>query len=199
MKAVLADPKHAFWLGCGIAALGVAYWAADGSGDDLGVVSFLIRLVHVGAVMLWVGMIWFVNFIQLVALRDADDTARNALLVHVVPHVTALFSVTSHIVVASGAALLLTTGYLLDRWVFPSAVYIPSPRALMLWIGAFAGLAMWGLVHGVIRPGVASILNRGEDPTNVAQARERVLMAARINLVLAIPVTFAMIAAAHLY
>ena len=199
MKAFLADPTRAFWLGCGFAALGLAYWVADGSGDDLGLVSFVIRLIHVGAAMLWVGMIWFVNFIQLVALRDADDTARDALLIHIVPRVTALLSIASHIVVASGVGLLLTTGYLFDRWVFPSSVYIPSPRALMLWIGAFAGLAMWGLVHAVIRPGLATILDRGEGQANVAEARGRVLMAARINLVLAIPVTFAMIAAAHLY
>jgi uncharacterized membrane protein len=199
MRAFLSDPNRAFWLGFGIAAIGLALWVADGNGDSIGLVSFLSRLVHIGAAMIWVGMIWFVNFIQLVALREADATERSALLRHVVPRVAVLFSIASHVVVASGAILVLTTGYMLDRWVFQSAVYIPSARALVLWIGVIAGVAMWALVHGVIRPSLATILDPAERPANVAGARERVLTAARINLVLAIPVTFAMVAAAHLY
>jgi hypothetical protein len=50
-------------------------------------------------------------------------------------------------------------------------------------------------VRAVIRPGVRTILDGGAP---AAAARERVLVAARINLALAVPVTFAMIAAAHL-
>ncbi|MGE0764940.1 MAG: hypothetical protein AB7L90_00600 [Hyphomicrobiaceae bacterium] len=199
MKAFLAEPNRAFLLGCVISALGLGYWIADGTGDDLGLVSFVCRFIHVGAAMIWVGMIWFVNFILLVALREAGDAERTALLSHVVPRMTALLSLASHVVVASGAVLLLTTGYVLDRWVFPSSVYIPSARVLMLWIGVIAGIAMWGIVHGVIRPGVVTVLEKLEKPDAIAAARARVGTAARINLVLAVPVTFAMIAAAHLF
>jgi hypothetical protein len=199
MKALLAEPLRAFLLGCAIAVLGLVIWLADGSGDALGLVSFVSRLVHIGAAMLWIGMIWFVNFIQLLALREMDDAGQSMLLTHIVPRVTALFSVASHLMVASGAILLLTTGYLFDRWVFPSSVYIPSSRALMLWLGTFAGLAMWALVHVVIRPGVAIMLDRSQRQDAIDEARAKVKTAARVNLVLAVPVTFAMVAAAHLY
>ena len=199
MKFLLAEPLRAFLFGCAIALLGLVVWLADGSGDDLGLVSFLSRLVHIGAAMIWIGMIWFVNFIQLVALREMDEVGQSMLLTHIVPKVTALLSIASHVVLASGAILLLTTGYLFDRWVFPSSVYIPPARVFMLWLGAFAGLAMWGLVHVVIRPGIAMLLDRTRSATEIAEARQRVAMAARVNLVLAAPVTFAMVAAAHLY
>ena len=199
MKFLLAEPLRAFLFGCAIALLGLVVWLADGSGDDLGLVSFLSRLVHIGAAMIWIGMIWFVNFIQLVALREMDEVGQSMLLTHIVPKVTALLSIASHVVLASGAILLLTTGYLFDRWVFPSSVYIPPARVFMLWLGAFAGLAMWGLVHVVIRPGIAILLDRTRSATEIAEARQRVAMAARVNLVLAAPVTFAMVAAAHLY
>jgi len=199
VKFLLAEPLRAFLFGCAIALLGLVVWLADGSGDDLGLVSFLSRLVHIGAAMIWIGMIWFVNFIQLVALREMDEVGQSMLLTHIVPKVTALLSIASHVVLASGAILLLTTGYLFDRWVFPSSVYIPPARVFMLWLGAFAGLAMWGLVHVVIRPGIAILLDRTRSATEIAEARQRVAMAARVNLVLAAPVTFAMVAAAHLY
>jgi hypothetical protein len=199
MKSFLSEPLRAFLLGCAIAALGLVMWMADGSGDDLGLVSFLSRLVHVGAAMLWIGMIWFVNFIQLIALREMDEAGQSMLLTHVVPRVTRLFSIASHVVLATGAVLLLTTGYLFDRWVFPSSVYIPPSREFMLWLGTVAGLAMWALVHAVIRPGIAVLLDQTRNAAEVAEARQRIAMAARINLVLAVPVTFAMVAAAHLY
>jgi hypothetical protein len=69
----------------------------------------------------------------------------------------------------------------------------------MLWLGTVAGLAMWALVHAVIRPGIAVLLDQTRNAAEVAEARQRIAMAARINLVLAVPVTFAMVAAAHLY
>lgn len=199
MKAFLLEPARAFWLGCAVAALGLAFWFVDANNDDLGLISFLARFVHIGAAMLWVGMIWFVNFIQLAALQKADAAGRSALLVHVVPRVTALFGMASHVVVASGALLLFTTGYLFDRWVFPSSVYMPPLRSVLLWLGVLAGLGMWGLVHAVIKPALAIVRDEGQSAEAVASARGRILMAARVNLVLAVPVTFAMVAATHLY
>lgn len=198
MTGFLSKPANALWAGIAVAGLGLGYWLANGYGDGLGLVSFLSRLFHIGAAMLWIGMIWFVNFIQLVALRDTDDAGRKALMMHVVPAVAALFRMASHVVVVSGVALLLTTGYLLDRWVFPSSVYIPSPRGLMLWSGVVGAMAMWGLVHWMIWPNLMVVMDGG-GPASVSEARRRIVLAARINLLLAVPVTFAMVAAAHLY
>jgi uncharacterized membrane protein len=199
MNGFLARPGNALWAGVIIAALGLGYWLTQSYGDRLGLVSFLARLVHIGAAMLWIGMVWFVNFIQLVALRETDDSGRKVLMQHIVPRVALLFRMASHVVVASGGVLLLTTGYLLDRWVFPSSVYIPSARGLMLWAGVIAALIMWGLVHRIIWPNLKIILDGGASPSSLAQSRERILFASRINLMLAVPVTSAMVAAAHLY
>jgi hypothetical protein len=192
---LLAKPSYALGLGAAVAALALVWLVATGPDDVVGLVAFVARFVHIGAAMLWVGMIWFVNFVQLVVLQEVGELEREVLLARIVPRVMALLTAASHVVLASGAVLLLSTGYLLDRWVFPSAVYIPTARAVMLWSGAAGGLAMWWLVRAVIRPGVRTILDGGAP---AAAARERVLVAARINLALAVPVTFAMIAAAHL-
>ena len=36
----------------------------------------LVRIVHVLAAMIWVGLIWYVNFAQLVAVEALDDVGR---------------------------------------------------------------------------------------------------------------------------
>ena len=38
-----------------------------------------MRLLHVLAAMVWIGLILFVNFVQLVALQGADDPVRGFL------------------------------------------------------------------------------------------------------------------------
>jgi uncharacterized membrane protein len=198
MKSLLGSPRNA--LGAGLALTGILLlaWIASTSIDGIGLVSMLLRLVHIIAAMIWVGMIWFVNFIQLAAIRQADETARGPLMRLIVPHVTTTFLHASTLTVLSGALLLVSTGYVLDRWVFLSVVYVSTPKALMLWGAVLAGIAMLGIAHGILRPALRIVL--GEVPAGteaVAAARERAVKFARINLILAIPVTFVMVAASH--
>ena len=199
MKGFLSSPSSTLWAGVAIAAAALAFWFAGSNGDLLGLISFAVRYAHIVAAMLWLGMIWFVNFIQLVALGNVEDAHREALFRHIVLPVAIVIRVVSHVVVATGAGLLLTTGYMLDRWVFPSAVYIPSMRGVLIWSGTLAALLMWGLVHVVIWPRLRTLIDGHAGAAEMARARDGILLAARVNLVLAVPVTFAMVAAAHLY
>ena len=200
MKTILESPAKALGLGCAITLAILLGWLATAGADRIGLASFLLRFVHVLAAMVWIGMIWFVNFIQLAAVRDADDAGRAALMKWVVPHVAATFRHASHLTIVSGILLLITTGYLLDRLVFTSAVYIPPLRNMLLWGATLGGLAMWTFVHMLIWPALRTVLGETTaDAEAKAAARARVATYARWNLVLMTPVTFAMIAAAHLY
>jgi len=177
----------------------IAYLALAGA-DVLGFISFLIRWLHVLGAMLWVGMIWFVNFIQLAALQQADDAGRRTLMTTVVPRVAQSFRHASNLTVLSGVLLLVTTGYLFDWVVFSTPVWLPTARALMLWGGVIGGLVMWGFVHHVVWPNLQIVLGeRTADPAVKELARQKSRTYARLNLVLAVPVTFVMVAAPHLY
>ena len=107
-----------------------------------------------------------------------------------------MFRHASHLTVLSGALLLVATGYLLGSWVFASAVYMPLPRILLLATGAFGGLLMWTFVNLAIWPNLKIVL--GQATGDAETARQTVKRYARLNLVLLIPVTFLMVAAAHL-
>lgn len=199
MQRMFSSPVYAALAGLALCVVILGVWLADGGIDRLGFVSYVARLVHVLAAMIWVGMIWFVNFVQLAALAQADDSGRTALMKLVVPRVAAAFRHASHLTVASGVVLMMTTGYLLDRWVFPSAVYVPPFKLVMLYVAVAAALAMWAIVHFVIRPSLAVLLaTDGPDAAAKERASGRIRAAARINLILALPVTCVMVAAAHL-
>lgn len=200
MHAFISSPVRALLTGLAISALMLLGWIGLAGADGRGVVSFLLRWTHVLAAMVWVGMIVFVNFIQIAAVAEADAAGRPALLKLIVPRVATTFRHASHLTMASGAILLVMTGYLLDRAVFGTEVYIPPLKNIMLWGSVIGALVMYALVHLVIWPGLRIVLGEvPSSPEEIAAARNRVHQAARLNLVLTMPVTFAMVAASHLY
>ena len=199
MKDTLASPVRSLVLGCLIALALVVAWATTSRVDGLDLAAFALRWLHICGAIVWIGMIWFVNFIQLVAIAEADAPGRAAIMKHIVPRVALTFRQASHVVVASGVLLLVTSGYLLNGLMFGSPVFVPPARNLLLWAGVLASLAMYMFVHMMIWPGLRKVLAlETATADEVAAARGKVAVYARWNLVLSVPVTVAMVAAAHL-
>src|SRR5215210_2619975 len=89
MKFAPASPGSALLTGVVLCAVILALWLVTSDVDQLGLISFLLRWLHVLGAMIWVGLIWFVNFVQISAVQQADDSGRGALMKLVVPRVGA--------------------------------------------------------------------------------------------------------------
>jgi uncharacterized membrane protein len=199
MQSILASPAKSLALG-GVLALAILIgWIAGEGADSVGLLSFLLRFAHVLAAMIWLGMIWFVNFIQMRAVAEADEQGRALLMRRVVPRVAATFRHAAHLTVASGVLLLITSGYMFDWLVYAAEVHVPPLRGALLWSGVMGGLAMWVFVNMLIGPSLQILLGETADADAKGAARARIATFARLNLVLSVPVTFVMVAAAHLY
>lgn len=200
MQPIFANPRASLGAGLGVALGVLLVWVLAAGVDGFGLFSFLMRLAHVLAAMVWIGLVVFVNFVQLVALQSTDDHGREFLHKAIVPNVAWWFRHASTLAVLSGALLLVTTGYLLPNLVYGAGVYVPPSRAWLIGSGVLGGLAMWMFVHMYIWPSMQVVLGlRSGDADAKARARARVITFARLNLILAVPVTLAMVAAAHLY
>lgn len=198
MGGLLATPGKALALGTAAALLLLVVALAASGIDGVGLVAVLLRWLHVGAGIVWLGMVWFVNFIQLAAVAEADQPARGAIMKHIVPRVALTFRQASHVTVVTGALLLFTSGYLGGSLVYAAAVFIPTSRNILMWVGVLAAMAMYMFVHMMIWPGLRVVLGiETGTPEQVAAARAKVTTYARWNLVLSVPVTLAMVAAAH--
>lgn len=200
MSVFVANAWGSLLTGLAVCVLVLGLWLLQSSIDGVGLISFLVRWVHIIGAMIWVGMIWFVNFVQIAAMQSVDDQGRATLVRHVVPRVAKAIRLGSHLTISSGIILLATTGYALDRWVFKTVVYVPPAKLALMTAGILGAIAMWMIVQFVISPSVAILL--GEKPATdevKAEARARIRTFARINLILATPVTFVMVAAGHLY
>jgi hypothetical protein len=196
MQSIFANPRASLGVGVAVALAVLVVWVVTAGVDGFGLLSFLVRLVHVLAAMVWIGLVVFVNFVQLVALQSADDQGREFLHKAIVPNVAWWFRHASTLAVVSGALLLVTTGYLLPNLVYGAGVYVPPSRAWLIGAGVLGGLAMWMFVHMYIWPACRWCSAAPAMPTPGTAAR--VVTFARLNLILAVPVTLAMAAAAHL-
>ncbi len=111
----------------------------------------------------------------------------------VAPRVAFWFRHMATLTVLSGIVLLFYTEHM-------SFEGISAPKGALLLISVLLGVVMLGFVHAVIWPGMQVILGlRPGDAAAKLAARKRVKTFARLNLVLAIPTTAAMVGAAHLY
>src|SRR5262245_46696087 len=97
MKAALGTAGGTLIAALAATAAILIAWLLLSTVDRIGLAAFLLRFVHVAAAMVWFGMIWFVNFIQLAAVEASDAGGRAALLQHVVPRVAATFRYASHL------------------------------------------------------------------------------------------------------
>lgn len=200
MPGFLATPMKAFGVGLVVAVVLLIIALAMTGADRIGFVAFVVRFLHIAGAVIWLGMIWFVNFIQLVAVAETDQPGRAAIMKHIVPRVAATFRHASHLTVATGVVLLVTSGYLAGQIVYASPVLLAAPRNVLMIAGTLGALAMYMFVHMMIWPGLRIVLGiEPADADKIAAARTRVAIYARWNLVLSVPVLAAMVAAAHLY
>jgi uncharacterized membrane protein len=200
VRRILDTPTASVTAGLLISAVVLGGWLLAAGADVLGFTSFLLRWLHVLAAMIWVGLVFFVNFVQLVVLKAADEQQRSFLGAAVVPRVAWWFRHAASVTVVSGLLLAVPVGYIAPALVYGAGVFVPHERAALLWLGAAGGVAMLTFVHAVIWPSLQVVLGaRPGDAEAKALAQARVLTFARLNLVLAVPVTLAMMAAAHLY
>ncbi|MEZ5774329.1 MAG: hypothetical protein R3D33_06410 [Hyphomicrobiaceae bacterium] len=196
MGKILDTPGRAFLAGLVLAGLAALLWFAAwgperGAVYLPGLAAVLLRFVHVLAGIVWVGFIWYVNFVQIPAIAELDTAGRGAVHRAIAPRAAFWFRHASTLTVVTGVAMIAFASYL-------TLGGIGAPRGLLITIAMLLGLVMWINVHMAIWPAMREVLGAGEEAGKSA-ARERVRRYARINLILAVPVTFAMVGAAHLY
>lgn len=150
----------------------------------------LSRWIHLMAGVMWIGLLYYFNFVQVAALKAAAaDSTVAGITKHVAPRALLFFRWAAVVTWLAGAALLGSN--------FVSA-FLLQPSHAAIGIGAWLGTIMLFNVWVLIWPNQQKILGLVQaSDAEKNKARRVAFLASRTNTMLSIPMLFFMAAGGH--
>ncbi len=153
-----------------------AYWA------------FLFRWLHVLSGVMWLGLLYYFNFVQIPSMARIPDEQKPAVAKVIAPAALFWFRHSALATVVTGLLLAGMNDYLVG-----ALSLAPGGRAIG--IGMWIALAMAFNVWFVIWPAQQRALGLvGAEPSARAAAARRALLVSRINTMLSLPMLYCMVA-----
>jgi uncharacterized membrane protein len=159
----------------------------------------LARVAHIFSSILWIGILYYFNFIQAVALAKMEAPARVQFMLNVQPLALNVFRWAALATVVFGISYIIGIGSEVDG-------YYESDRFTSIIIGGGLGIIMAANVWFIIWPNQQKVIaatrataDSGADvPADQPKWGRTALLASRTNVLLSIPMLFFMVAANHL-
>ena len=168
--------------------------------------AFIIRWAHIICGVMWIGLLWYFNFVSTPTTPKIPEELRPALGRYITPEALFWFRWSAMGTILFGLALAGMNHYLVQAYTLDyldDAGAFSTPSYLLIGIGMWLGTIMWFNVWFVIWPNQQRALNiggkgEGLDAAAKAASGKRAGMFSRINTVLSIPMLFCMAAASHM-
>ena len=198
MAAILTDLTRTVVAGCILAAiLFVLYFTMQGySGADFG--PFVFRWLHVLSGVMWIGLLWYFNFVQIPNMPNIPDDQKPAIGKVIAPAALWWFRWGAMATIVTGVILAALNGYLLEAIMLGLTDGVP--KHTMIGIGMWLGTIMWFNVWFVIWPNQQRALGIVEaDADTKAKSARTAMLFSRTNTLLSVPMLFAMVSAQNLF
>ena len=174
------------------------HFGGDGFAFDRSFFSWLFRYLHVLSGIMWIGLLWYFNFVQIPNMGKIPDEQKPAIGKVIAPAALFYFRWAAAFTVLSGLILAGLNGYLHDAMTLSIGSGIPKHTAIGL--GMWLGLIMAFNVWFVIWPNQKRALGIVEcDPELKAKSAKTAMLFSRTNTLLSLPMLLTMVAAQNLY
>ena len=174
------------------------FYQNDGFSFDRIFWSWFARYVHVVVGIMWIGLLWYFNFVQIPNMSKIPDEQKPAIGKVIAPAALFYFRWAAAFTVLSGLILAGLNGYLHDAMTLSISSGVPKHTAIG--IGMWLGLIMAFNVWFVIWPNQKRALGIVEcDPEVKAKSAKTAMLFSRTNTLLSLPMLLTIIAAQNLY
>ncbi len=160
---------------------------------------FVFRWLHVLSGVMWIGLLWYFNFVQIPNMPNIPDDQKPAVSKVIAPAALWWFRWGAMATIITGLILGYINGYLHTAMTL-TLMGGGSPNELFIGIGMWLGIIMWFNVWFVIWPNQKKALGIVEADAEVKAASARTAMLfSRTNTMLIIPMLFSMVIAQNIY
>ena len=160
--------------------------------------SWVARYIHVIVGIMWIGLLWYFNFVQIPNMGKIPDEQKPAIGKVIAPAALFYFRWAAALTVLSGLILALLNGYLHDAMTLSIGSGVPKHTAIGIgmWLGVIMAFNVWF----VIWPNQKRALGIVEcEPELKAKSAKTAMLFSRTNTLLSLPMLLAMVAAQNLY
>jgi uncharacterized membrane protein len=159
---------------------------------DMDFILFLVRWLHVVSAIMWVGLLWYFNFVQMPSMPKIPDDQKPAVSKVIAPAALFWFRWGAMSTIFFGLILAYLNGYLVDAIMLGGG---KGAKVTMIGIGMWLGTIMWFNVWFVIWPNQQKALGLVEcPPDQKAKAARAAMLFSRTNTLLSIPMSYFMVA-----
>tara|TARA_B100002052_G_C15707511_1_gene517964 strand:- start:164 stop:766 length:603 start_codon:yes stop_codon:yes gene_type:complete len=160
--------------------------------------SWLFRFIHVVVAIMWIGLLWYFNFVQIPSMPKIPDEQKPAVGKVIAPTALFYFRWAALATVVSGLILAWLNGYAHDAMTL--GIGSGGGKNTAIGIGMWLGLIMAYNVWFVIWPNQKRALGIVEcDPEKKAKSAKMAMLFSRTNTLLSLPMLLTMVAAQNLY
>ena len=198
MAAILTSLQNTVIAGIVLSAVLFGMYIGTGGEVDQAFYAFLFRWLHVISGVMWIGILWYFNFVQIPNMPNIPDDQKPAISKVIAPAALWWFRWGAMATLATGIILAALNGYLIEAIALGGIDGVM--KHTMIGIGMWLGTIMFFNVWFVIWPAqkiALGIKEAGAD--DKAAAARRAMLFSRTNTLLSIPMLFAMVSAQNLY
>jgi uncharacterized membrane protein len=160
--------------------------------------SWLTRLAHVVVAIMWIGLLWYFNFVQIPNMPNIPDEQKPAIGKVIAPAALFYFRWAAFLTIISGLILAALNGYLHEAMTL--GIGSGGGKNTAIGIGMWLGLYMAFNVWFIIWPNQKRALGLVEcEPDLKAKSARTAMIFSRTNTLLSLPMLLSMVAAQNLY
>ena len=159
--------------------------------------TFFFRWLHVLSGIMWIGHLWYFNFVQTPSMPKIPDEQKPAITKVIAPAALFWFRYGALATVVTGLILAFMSGYLANA--LKLGIGDGNHKVTAIGFGMWMGLIMAFNVWFIIWPKQQQVLGFVEaTPAEKKAAGRMALLASRTNTLLSIPMVYAM-TSTHFY
>ena len=171
----------------GVVLLVILIVLASAATYDHAWAAFFMRYLHVLSGVMWIGLLWYFNFVQIPSMPKIPDEQKPAIGKVIAPTALFWFRWAALATVITGLLLATMNGYIAQ------ALTLQRP-VTAIGIGMWLALIMAANVWFVIWPNQQKVLGLVEADADTKKRAARIaLLASRTNTLLSIPMLYCMV------
>ena len=198
MTSILTSLNKTLITGSILTVLFVLYYLSVDGLIDQYFWQFIFRYVHVLAGTMWIGLLWYFNFVQIPNMPKIPDEQKPAIGKVIAPAALWYFRWGAMFTLVSGLILAHLNGYLLTA--LQLGLVSDTSRDTAIGIGMWMAIIMFINVWFVIWPNQKKALGIVDADADIkAKSARTAMLFSRTNTLLSIPMLFAMVSAQNIW